>query len=110
MLKVLKEYGYTGKNDKVYLQCFDANELKRINGELMPAMGMDPAGAANGRDRLERDHGLRRQGRATPLRLRLDVQAGAMKTIATYAEGIGPWKPMVVTEPGTPGKPVSPAW
>lgn len=29
-LKVLKEYGYTSKQDKVYLQCFDANELKRI--------------------------------------------------------------------------------
>ena len=41
MLKVLKEYGYTSKNDKVYLQCFDTNELKRINSELMPAMGMD---------------------------------------------------------------------
>ena len=31
-----EEYGYTGKNDKVYLQCFD-DELKRIDGELMPA-------------------------------------------------------------------------
>lgn len=29
-----------------------------------------------------------------------------MKTIAGYADGIGPWKPMIVTEPGTPGKPV----
>ncbi len=29
-MKVLKEYGYTSKQDKVYLRCFDANELKRI--------------------------------------------------------------------------------
>ncbi|MCY0453372.1 hypothetical protein OVV62_26115, partial [Klebsiella pneumoniae] len=27
--RVMKEYGYTSKQDKVYLQCFDANELKR---------------------------------------------------------------------------------
>ena len=37
----LKKYGYTGKQDKVYLQCFDANELKRIKQELEPKMGMD---------------------------------------------------------------------
>ena len=29
-LEVLKKYGYTGKDDKVYLQCFDADELKRV--------------------------------------------------------------------------------
>ncbi len=38
---MLKEYGYTSKQDKVYLQCFDANELKRIKNELEPKMGMD---------------------------------------------------------------------
>ncbi len=38
---MLKEYGYTSKQDKVYLQCFDANELKRIKHELEPKMGMD---------------------------------------------------------------------
>ena len=41
MLAVLKQYGYTGKNDNVYLQCFDANELKRIKNELEPKLGMD---------------------------------------------------------------------
>ncbi|XNM44983.1 glycerophosphodiester phosphodiesterase family protein [Escherichia coli] len=41
-LEVLKKkYGYTGKDDKVYLQCFDADELKRIKNELEPKMGMD---------------------------------------------------------------------
>lgn len=38
---MLKKYGYTGKDDKVYLQCFDADELKRIKNELEPKMGMD---------------------------------------------------------------------
>lgn len=40
-LAVLKQYGYTSKNDKVYLQCFDVNELKRIKTRLEPAMGID---------------------------------------------------------------------
>nr|UOP04967.1 glycerophosphodiester phosphodiesterase [Conchiformibius kuhniae] len=40
-LKVLKQYGYQNKNDQVYLQTFDFNELKRIKTELMPQMGMD---------------------------------------------------------------------
>lgn len=39
--EVLKQYGYTSKKDKVYLQCFDAAELKRIKTELEPKMGMD---------------------------------------------------------------------
>ncbi len=38
VLNTLKAYGYTDKNSKVYLQCFDPIELKRINDELMPAM------------------------------------------------------------------------
>ncbi len=38
-LEVLKKYGYTGKQDNVYLQCFDVAELKRIKNELEPKMG-----------------------------------------------------------------------
>ncbi len=40
-LKVLKEYGYDSKDDPVYLQCFDAEELQRIRKELLPELGMD---------------------------------------------------------------------
>jgi glycerophosphoryl diester phosphodiesterase len=99
---VLKEYGYTSKSDKVYLQCFDANELKRINGELMPAMGMDLKlvqlmAETDWNETMVYDA----KGKATPYDYDWMFKPGAMKTIATYAEGIGPWKPMVVTEPGT---------
>ncbi len=34
-----KKYGCTGKQDNVYLQCFDVVELKRIKNELEPKMG-----------------------------------------------------------------------
>lgn len=41
MLEVLKKYGYIGKQDNVYLQCFDVVELKCIKNELEFKMGMD---------------------------------------------------------------------
>lgn len=34
VLKILSDYGYTTKEDKCILQCFDAKELKRIREEL----------------------------------------------------------------------------
>jgi glycerophosphoryl diester phosphodiesterase len=40
-LTVLKEYGYTDQSDKIFLQCNDAVELRRIHGELMPEMEME---------------------------------------------------------------------
>jgi len=41
VLKVLKKYGYDSVDDKVYLQCFDEEELKKIKNELFPEMGME---------------------------------------------------------------------
>lgn len=40
-LTVLKNYGYTKKNDLIYFQTFDFNELKRVKRDLMPKLGMD---------------------------------------------------------------------
>ena len=34
VLAILENYGYSEKEDKAYLQCFDLDELKRIRGEL----------------------------------------------------------------------------
>ena len=41
VLKILREYGFRSKQDKIYLQCFDPDELKRIHDELMPTLQMD---------------------------------------------------------------------
>jgi glycerophosphoryl diester phosphodiesterase len=41
VLKILREYGYTTKIDKIFVQCFDPDELKRIHDELFPALGMN---------------------------------------------------------------------
>ncbi len=41
VLKILREYGFKSKEDKIYLQCFDPDELKRIHDELMPGLQME---------------------------------------------------------------------
>jgi glycerophosphoryl diester phosphodiesterase len=41
VLKILREYHYTTRVDKIFVQCFDPDELKRIHDELFPALGMD---------------------------------------------------------------------
>ncbi|EPO7270040.1 glycerophosphodiester phosphodiesterase [Campylobacter upsaliensis] len=40
-LEVLKKYGYTDKDSKVYFQSFDYPDLVRVKKELLPQMGMN---------------------------------------------------------------------
>jgi glycerophosphoryl diester phosphodiesterase len=40
-LKILAKSGYTGRSSKLYIQCFDPEELQRINRRLLPDNGMD---------------------------------------------------------------------
>lgn len=41
VVAVLKEYGYTSKQDKVFLQTFEFEALQRLHDEIMPAAGID---------------------------------------------------------------------
>ena len=41
VVQVLKEYGYTSKDSKVFLQTFDYDELALIKKEIFPAVGID---------------------------------------------------------------------
>ncbi|MCG8416214.1 MAG: glycerophosphodiester phosphodiesterase [Pseudomonadales bacterium] len=41
VVRMLKEYGYTTKQDKVFLQTFDFDELWKIHEEIFPAEGVD---------------------------------------------------------------------
>lgn len=101
VLKVLKEYGYTDKSSRVYLQSFDTNELKRIKTELMPALAMDikliqlMAETSWGETKEYVDD------KAVDYNYDWMFKPGAMKEIATYADGVGPWKPMVVSPEST---------
>lgn len=83
VLKVLKTYGYIKKSDKVYLQSFEARELKRIHDELLPEMGMDIKLV---------------QLLWPPDDSEWIKKKGSMGEIAAYADGIGPEMSLVISK------------
>ncbi|WIF95797.1 glycerophosphodiester phosphodiesterase [Caminicella sporogenes] len=101
VLKVLKKYGYISKNSKIYLQCFDANELKRIKNELMPKLGMDLKLVQLIAETSWNETMEYKNGKAVPYNYDWMFEKGAMKKIAEYADGVGPWKPMIVKNDST---------
>lgn len=94
-LTKLKQYGYTGREQKIYLQSFDAEELQRIKRELMPRLDMDLpliqliAITAWGEKQLEVD------GKLSNYDYDWMLEPGGLERIATYADGIGPWLGML---------------
>ncbi|AXU96853.1 glycerophosphodiester phosphodiesterase [Erwinia persicina] len=104
VLDVLKQYGYTGKNDKVFLQCFDFNEVKRIKTELEPQRGMNlklvQLIAYTKWDETQEQ----RNGQWVNYDYDWMFKPGAMKTLAQYADGIGPDYHMLVAEGAKTGK------
>ena len=74
-LSVLHHYGYDDKSDAVFFQCFDADELRRVHGELMPQMDMTL--------KLVQLMGTEEQ-------YHWMLSAEGMQEVATYADGIGP--------------------
>lgn len=87
VLQVLKEYGYTKKTDKVFVQTFEFDELKRVHDTLMPALGIDlPLVQLVGGDDAQW----------------MLTEAG-VKEISAYADGMGPEKSMLVADESTKG-------
>lgn len=41
VVQMLKDYGYTSKQDRVFLQTFDYDELARIKKDILPALDVD---------------------------------------------------------------------
>lgn len=76
VLELLARYGYRTKADRLYLQCFDFEEVKRIRnelgyrGRLVQLIGENNAGEATDFDRLRTRPGL--------------------EEVAKVADGIGP--------------------
>ena len=87
-LSVLKNYGYVGSSDRIFLQCFDHVELQRIHDELLPAMGMS----------VPLIQLLAPMELHTPL-----ITREGLAEIAGYAIGIGPSMSMLVAPDSTPG-------
>jgi glycerophosphoryl diester phosphodiesterase len=103
VLEVLKQYGYTKKSDKVYLQCFDANELKRIKNTLEPEMGMDLK-LVQLIAYTDWNETAEQKADGTWQNYSYDwmFKPGAMKEVAKYADGIGPDYHMLFADSSTP--------
>ncbi|MGL4906536.1 MAG: glycerophosphodiester phosphodiesterase [Plesiomonas sp.] len=104
VLETLKKYGYTQKGDKVFFQSFDAPDLQRVHDELLPKMGMDIklVQLITPTDDQE-TMVINPDGSLTNYSYDWMFKPGAMAKIAKYADGVGPWYPMVVEESSTPG-------
>lgn len=103
-LEVLKKYGYSSKKDKVYLQCFDADELKRIKNELEPKMGMDlNLVQLIAYTKWNETQQKQPDGKWVNYDYDWMLKPGAMKQIAQYADGIGPDYHMLVADGSKPG-------
>jgi glycerophosphoryl diester phosphodiesterase len=86
VLATLARFGYRGREDAAWLQCFDAAELTRIRFELGAALRLVQLIGENAWQEAATDYDDLR----TPAGLR---------RVAGYAEGIGPWIPQVVRWP-----------
>ncbi|MBA0211034.1 glycerophosphodiester phosphodiesterase [Pectobacterium brasiliense] len=104
-LAVLKQYGYTKKSDKVFLQSFDVAELKRIKTELQPQMKMD-LNLIQLIAYTDWHETYEKQAVGTWVNYNYDwmQKPSAMQQIATYADGIGPDYHMLVQKGSTPDK------
>ena len=102
VLQVVKNYGYTRKADKIYIQCFDPIETQRIHDQLMPALGIELKLVQLIAETDWLETFTYQQGKATPYNYDWMFKVDAMQKIARYADAIGPWKSMLVNDESTP--------
>lgn len=105
VLEILKTYGYDSRSAKVYLQCFDPLELQRIKQELLPEMKMDLPlvqliAMTDWAETMEE-----KDGKLTSYDYDWMLASGGMEKIAGYADGVGPWIPMIVDPDSTAAAP-----
>lgn len=80
LLEVLARYGYTERSSKVFVQCFEPSALKKIRNELKSPLQLIQL--------------ISDDDRHAPLRTER-----AMREIAVYADGIGPYKGDIEANP-----------
>lgn len=90
----LDDLGYRNKSDAIYLQCFDAGEVRRIRHELGCKLKLVQLLAENDWGESETDYE------------RLKTPAG-LQELATTVDGIGPWIGQLADLAGIDGQPVS---
>lgn len=102
VLETLKHYGYVAQDDNAVVQVFDPNGLKRIHDTLQPELEMDlRLVQLIGETSWDMTFQPDAEGKLEPYDYDWMYQEGGMQRIATYADGIGPWKPMVIEDSST---------
>lgn len=101
VFNTLKQYGYRNKDDLVYVQSFDANELKRIKSELLPELNMDVKLVQLVAETSWNETYEKQGNKLVPYSYDWMFKSGAMEKISKYADGVGPWKPMLVSDKST---------
>ncbi len=104
VLRTLKKYGYTTKNDLVYLQCFDPIETERIHSDLLPEYNMKIKLIQLIAETQWKETMIYKGEHAVAYDYGWMFKPGAMKKVAKYADGIAPAKPMLVKERSTRDK------
>lgn len=94
LLAELKEFGYSKSSDAVFVQCFDARELRRVREELGCKMKLVQLVAENSWHESDTDYD------------RLKTVAG-LAEVAEYADGLGPWIGQLYTLAEIDGQPIS---
>ncbi len=86
VVRTLAEFGYRGRGDAAYLQCFDAAELARIRFELGCELKLVQLIGETDWHEADTDYDDLRT-------------AAGLRRVAAFADGIGPWIPHVVRWP-----------
>ena len=86
VVRLLKEYGYLSKSDKVFLQTFSFEELKEIKTNIFPEVGIEI-------------NLIQLVGNNTTYPW--IFEEGGMKKLAKFADGIGPEKGLVIPREST---------
>jgi glycerophosphoryl diester phosphodiesterase len=101
VLEVLHAYGYTSRHDRIFLQCFDPDELQRLRRELLPERGMDIRLVQLIAETRWEATLVYQDGKTVPYNYDWMQAPGAMTRIAAYADGIGPWIGMIAPQTST---------
>ena len=86
VVRLLKEYGYLSKSDKVFLQTFSFEELKEIRTNIFPEIGIEI-------------NLIQLIGNNTTYPW--IFEEGGMKKLANFADGIGPEKGLIISREST---------
>lgn len=100
VLKILRDYGYTAKEAKIFLQCFDPDELKRIHDELFPSLQMELKLIQLIDDNNGNETKFLEWGEWVNYNYNWISSKSGLRSLSTFIAGIGMDKSMLVDQAG----------